>query len=885
MTPIWENIPGELAGRKQWLVRKEKIPVYTNGKRRTGEQGSEKDRAQLVTLATARQAFERGGFTGIGFALLPGDGLAGVDLDHIIDADTGEIKPEALTIVQAFNSYTEYSPSGTGLHIIVQGTTTTNKSNDIGFELFCGSQYLTFTGKRFAGTPGEIKVAPEAAFTRLHEKINAAKSKRKPPTVKPALRLVGGTDDFKRINELALQAPAAWVPVLFPGATPKGDGYRVTSKALNRSNQEDLSIMPTGIVDFGLEGTGDPKDGRRTAIDLVIEWGAASKPKDALAWLAKLLGVQLGPSKPKSPPKDDPRPAHEWFSCDQHGLFYNPPTDSPKRIGDPLYVTALARDQFNNGTALQIEFTSKFGQARRHFLLAERLAGDGAQMRAELNSMGYFCPADRNRRSWLLEYLLTRQLDKHVRYVPKVGWYGTAFVLPDQTLGSTEGEEVVFNSDAPVEGGMSQHGTLHAWKRDLSLQAMENSRLVLCICMAFAAPLMHWASGVGGGGVNLIGKSSIGKTTGLQLAASVWGLGTEGRPNSFIQKARATSNGSEFLAEHFNDGLLVLDEMIHLDPMDAGAAIYTLADGVGKDRAKATGGLRRKPSWTVMILTSSEISLQQHMETANKRARGGLDVRLVGVPAEVAPDSMFETTHGFESGSAFADHIKMHVARSYGAVGRAWLEHLVANLDDISLDLRERMDHIEAMMIHDASSGQVRRGGRRFCLIAAAGEIATAKGLTGWPAGHATAMVRACFESWTASREGGVGSSEDASMLAQVRQFIAEHGQLRLPDIGRDEKQDDHAPRTGMRCGWSKVVKKDSGGDVMVRDYFVFVDAFRNIVCKGLNYKAVLAVLRAKELLVPGTDERFDRRERHPLEGNARVYRIKSSILDQEDDA
>ena len=45
----------------------------------------------------------------------------GIDLDHVVDPHTGEVQPWALEIVQRLDSYTEYSPSGTGLHIFVHG--------------------------------------------------------------------------------------------------------------------------------------------------------------------------------------------------------------------------------------------------------------------------------------------------------------------------------------------------------------------------------------------------------------------------------------------------------------------------------------------------------------------------------------------------------------------------------------------------------------------------------------------------------------------------------------------------------------------------------------------------------------------------------------------
>lgn len=96
-----------------------------------------------------------------------------------------------------------------------------------------------------------------------------------------------------------------WVSSLFPSAIPKGQGYRVTSKSLNRQLQEDLSIMPEGIVDFGVADMGDAKQGRRTPIDLVMEHLPTSKPKDALHWLAQRMGIELTPLKPRAQKKSN----------------------------------------------------------------------------------------------------------------------------------------------------------------------------------------------------------------------------------------------------------------------------------------------------------------------------------------------------------------------------------------------------------------------------------------------------------------------------------------------------------------------------------------------------------------------------------------------------
>jgi len=336
--PVWEGIPDSLATRQQWVLWKfewkdkakpgegkpNKVPYYVQGGRRTGGQGSESDRMRLATLQVVRRAFERGGYHGVGFGFLPGDGLIGVDLDGQLD-ETGEWSERCRNIVAACDSFTEISVSGKGVHAIVEGHTDTNKSNDIGVEVFCESQFFICTGNRFPNTPDEIRPISELALRRLHKTINdakeAAQAAKRPapsPARAPASAAPGGQagDDFQRVKEAAMQNLAAWVPKLFGGREqphnfPSGAGFRVTSKALCRDLQEDLSISPEGIVDYGVADMGDPKQGGRTPIDLVMEWLPAAKPADALKWLAPHVGVELTKPARSTRNRDAPAPAGE----------------------------------------------------------------------------------------------------------------------------------------------------------------------------------------------------------------------------------------------------------------------------------------------------------------------------------------------------------------------------------------------------------------------------------------------------------------------------------------------------------------------------------------------------------------------------------------------
>jgi primase-polymerase (primpol)-like protein len=88
-----------------------KVPYGPNGK-----PASSTDPATWGTLAECVAACKAHDGDGIGF-VFTGDGLAGVDLDGCRDPQTGAIAPWAQRIIDDFASYTEVSPSGTGVKI------------------------------------------------------------------------------------------------------------------------------------------------------------------------------------------------------------------------------------------------------------------------------------------------------------------------------------------------------------------------------------------------------------------------------------------------------------------------------------------------------------------------------------------------------------------------------------------------------------------------------------------------------------------------------------------------------------------------------------------------------------------------------------------------
>ena len=115
---------------------------------------------------------------------------------------------------------------------------------------------------------------------------------------------------WDQVKRAAMANLGAWVPVLFPNARAYHDGFRVSSAELGRELEEDLSIVPTGIKDFGVHDQGDPNAGKRTVIDLVMEHRKCSNVEAAI-WLCERLGIdpaELGFKAPSQEGQEDEAP-------------------------------------------------------------------------------------------------------------------------------------------------------------------------------------------------------------------------------------------------------------------------------------------------------------------------------------------------------------------------------------------------------------------------------------------------------------------------------------------------------------------------------------------------------------------------------------------------
>lgn len=152
-----------------------KLPIEP---RRGGAAAS--DRCETwSSLEDARAAVRNWLLSGIGFVFSDSDPYAGVDLDNCREPETGEITEWAWNIIRVLNSYTEVSPSGTGVHTIVRGELPAGKGNQISYgtgkiEMFSRARYFTFSSLHVEHTPTEI-FDRQAELSALHQRLFAGR--------------------------------------------------------------------------------------------------------------------------------------------------------------------------------------------------------------------------------------------------------------------------------------------------------------------------------------------------------------------------------------------------------------------------------------------------------------------------------------------------------------------------------------------------------------------------------------------------------------------------------------------------------------------------------------------------------------------------------------
>jgi putative DNA primase/helicase len=188
------NIPTKLKALRNWVCyRLDKSPVDP----KTGHDAKANDPESWGTFDQAVRYWEAhkdNGIAGIGYEFSYYDPCTGIDLDKCRDPDTGELRYRTKVFLEYLDSYSETSPSKTGVHIISEAKWPSPTGNQkklpcgMKIEVYDRMRYFTMTGAHLGGRTTIEK--RQEQVTALHRAVfNKTDDTPKAPGPSPTLEL------------------------------------------------------------------------------------------------------------------------------------------------------------------------------------------------------------------------------------------------------------------------------------------------------------------------------------------------------------------------------------------------------------------------------------------------------------------------------------------------------------------------------------------------------------------------------------------------------------------------------------------------------------------------------------------------------------------------
>lgn len=548
----------------------------------------------------------------------------------------------------------------------------------------------------------------------------------------------------------------------------------------------------------------------------------------------------------------------EWpkpYKMAKHGLILEG-ENGDIQIAGRFDVMGLCRQSDGGSWGLMLAFYDPDKTLKQIEVSNAEICSERGEATASLANQGLSIKRQRALKTALsVAYDAAQSQNKRVLLVNKGGWIyeGGAFCIGD-TIIQSDKETSILRQGNPEK--FEVKGLLQDWQNHIAAPSIGNSRLIMALCAAFAAPLLRLID-CQGFGLHFYGGSSCGKTTALKVGNSVYGLKTG--------NWRATDNGLEAKASDHNDLLLCLDEIGQADSKTASETAYMLANGEGKSRANRSGGARNSLSWRVLVLSTGEITLSQAIAQSGRKTMAGQEVRLVNIAADCgAGFGVFEVLPNGTTGAVFSNQLQDAAARFSGAAGVAFIKAIQKDngtaIKALVIETQKKL----AVAFPDIEP-QAGRVLSNLAICAAAGEYASNNGIVPWPKGEAIRAVKSCFAAWLGER--GKGDFEVQAVLDAVRGFIELHGASRFENEG-DNKQ-----TIINRAGFIQNVNGE-------RCFCFYSGVWKDEVLKGQNTKFANKVLIERGFLIAGEDGNASRPQR--FNGNVgRAYIIKEAIINE----
>ena len=322
-----EGISPQLIGLDRWVLwvwkkiggKWSKIPKQS---RFPLQNASSTDSETWTDFSSAVEAAEKNDL-GIGF-VFNGDGIVGIDLDDCREAETGKLAGWAEDIIGKLKTYTEVSPSGTGLKLFVRGELPEGCRSGFkrpeggSVEVYSTGRFFTVTGQREPGTPDEVReqqgplTAVLAMFTRW---VEDAKPKQQ-ASVKRNIE-----QPITQDRERQIKRASAYLSTI-PGAVSGQGGSTATF------------ITTKKVLSFGLS--------REDAFDVLSGWNFKCVPpwNDEELWhkIDNAIKSGLTPIADREQYPVSDQPIVDPFETEGESVSVSPEAESATKVSKPLPI-------------------------------------------------------------------------------------------------------------------------------------------------------------------------------------------------------------------------------------------------------------------------------------------------------------------------------------------------------------------------------------------------------------------------------------------------------------------------------------------------------------------------------------------------------------------
>ncbi len=469
--------------------------------------------------------------------------------------------------------------------------------------------------------------------------------------------------------------------------------------------------------------------------------------------------------------------------------------------------------------------------------------------------------------------------------VDMVGWQGdnTAYILPfvnesrncyNTNQAGEKPVEYILQQKTATSRVLKKKGTSEEWKRTIGEVCRGNHLHTFAILASLTAPALKLLNEEGGF-FHYVGSTSIGKSTILHVAKSVWGFKDLG---SF----RSTDNSLESICKNSNDGAMFLDELGEVNADDLFKIIYMMANGVTKGRADRSGNAKETAHFTVLAQSTGEIGLEAKLAEKKLQVKGGQLIRMAEIDADrgkglntfdilnINPD----TKAPFASGREQAEFLKTHANQNYGIVIDEFMKKVVADVEDYKLALKQAKTQWLTRKLTGDEGVEVARMAKRFSTIFATGIIAVELGIIP----HSVADIETCidevFKNWL-DRFGGDCSHEFRMITTDLRKLCIEQQYSRFLNADpTDEKQ--NLPHN--KAGYWKM--KDS----TLYEFWIDPAVFERDVLKGRDKKVFYPLLVNNGYIKKEVESRYQCQRQPHKEKQQRFIVIPASVFSSENE-